>query len=67
MMNYSEYVQEQGYEEGYEQGFKQGYEQGQRKMLETIIKIKKMYKNGAPIEKLSEKSGLSIEQIKEII
>lgn len=63
MISFSERTMELGYNKGMQQGI----QQGQIEMLKTIKKLKKMYDAGVPIEKLSEDSGLSVEELKEII
>lgn len=63
MINFSERTLEQGYKKGIEQGV----EQGQKAMLQLILDLKRMYKEGKTVSELATISGLCEEQVKKIV
>ncbi len=46
-----------------EKGLKQGVAIGRTEMLDTILSIRKQYKDGTPVQDLAVQTGLTVEQI----
>lgn len=50
-------------EKGLEKGIKQGVAIGRNEMLDTIVSIRKQYKDGTPVQDLAIQTRLTVEQI----
>ena len=64
MCNYSDYVEQKGIEKGLQEGIEKGLQEGIE--YNMVSMIKNMLKKKADYNFISEVSGKSIEEIKEI-